>query len=463
MKKVHLNIKDLFEVPDSEIYEPDKLKRIDYVSIDSGKIRSNTLFIALKGNRFDGHNFVKDAVRNGAVAVMINKKKINHFDEIKVPIVTVTDTTIALGEIAKTWRKKLDAKIIGITGSSGKTTVKEMLAEILSKKYSVNKTEANNNNHIGVPLTILNTNENHQVLVAELGTNHFSEIPYTAKILSPDYSLITNIGDSHLEFLKTRNGVWREKSFLFEETIKNGGKVFLNYDDPMIKAKHSRQGKQISFGFSGSTDVLARLKSYTVDGKPIIEIRYKKNSFVITLPIYGEQSAKNFLAVCTIALEMGLSIEQIKKSVKRLRAASGRLDVQNYKNFILIDDTYNANPDSTKASIELVGKIKSFKRKILFLGDMLELGSISIKLHEGLKDVIIKSGIDEVYTIGTMMKYLNEKLAQTNLNAKHFKSRKKFENFINETSIENSVILVKGSRGMKMEEFVSTIKRKTMN
>jgi UDP-N-acetylmuramoyl-tripeptide--D-alanyl-D-alanine ligase len=463
LKKVHLNIKDLFEVPDSKIYEPDKLKRIDYVSIDSRKIRSNTLFIALKGNRFDGHNFVKDAVRNGAVAIMINKKKINQFDEIKVPIVTVTDTTIALGEIAKTWRKKLDAKIIGITGSSGKTTVKEMLAEILSEKYSVNKTEANNNNHIGVPLTILNTTENHQVLVAELGTNHFGEIPYTAKILSPDYSLITNIGDSHLEFLKTRNGVWREKSFLFEETINNGGKVFLNYDDPMIKAQHSRQGKQISFGFSGSTDVRSELKSYTDDGKPVIEVSYKKKYFDVTLPIYGEQSAKNFLAACTIALEMGLSIEQIKKSVKRLRASSGRLDVQNYKNFILIDDTYNANPDSTKAAIELVGKIKSFKRKILFLGDMLELGNNSIKLHVGLKDVIIKSGIDEVYTIGSMMKCLNEKLAQTNLNAKHFKSRKKFENFINETSIENSVILVKGSRGMKMEEFVSTIKRKTMN
>ena len=133
-----------------------------------------------------------------------------------------------------------------------------MLAEILSEKYRVNKTEANNNNHIGVPLTILNTNENHQVLVAELGTNHFGEIPYTAKILSPDYSLITNIGDSHLEFLKTRNGVWKEKSFLFDETIKNDGKVFLNYDDPIIKAKHSKKGKNISYGFSGKVDVLGK-------------------------------------------------------------------------------------------------------------------------------------------------------------------------------------------------------------
>jgi UDP-N-acetylmuramoyl-tripeptide--D-alanyl-D-alanine ligase len=201
------------------------------------------LFIALKGNRFDGHNFVTDAIKNGAEAIVINKSRLSQFNDIKVPIVTVKDTKLALGDIARIWRKKLQAIIIGITGSSGKTTVKDMLAQLLSEKYKVNKTEANNNNHIGVPITILNTNETHQVLVAELGTNHFGEIPNTASILSPDYSLITNIGDSHLEFLKTRNGVWKEKSFLFEETIRNGGKVFLNYDDPIIKAKHSKRNQ----------------------------------------------------------------------------------------------------------------------------------------------------------------------------------------------------------------------------
>ena len=463
MKRVHLNIEDLFEIPDSVIYEPDKLKRIDYVSIDSRKIRANTLFIAIKGNRLDGHKFVKYAVKNGAMAVVVDQKKINHFNEIRVPIVTVKNTTLALGEIAKVWRKKLNTKIVGITGSSGKTTVKEMIAELLSEKYLVNKTVANNNNHIGVPLTILDTNQTHQVLVAELGTNHFGEIPYTAKILSPDYSLITNIGDSHLEYLKTRNGVWKEKSLLFDETIRNGGKVFLNYDDPIIKAKHSRQGEQVSFGFSGRVDVKAKLKSYTDDGKPVIEIGYKKKYFEITLPIYGDQSAKNFLAACAVALEMGLSVEQIIKASKRLKAPSGRLDVQRYKNFILIDDTYNANPDSTKAAIELVGRIKTFKKKILFLGDMLELGSNSIKLHEGLKDVIENSGIDEVYTIGPLMKFLSKKIKQIKLTSRHFAQRGQLEKFINDLKIDDSVILVKGSRGMKMEDFVTAIKRKIMN
>lgn len=462
MKKVHLNIKDIFNVPGSEIFESDKLKNINYVSIDSRKIKPNTLFIALKGERFDGHNFAKDAIKNGAAAIVINKKRLNQFNDVKVSIVTVKDTKIALGDIARIWRKKINAKIIGITGSSGKTTVKDMLAELLSEKYKVNKTEANNNNHIGVPLTILNTSEMHQVLVAELGTNHFGEIPYTASILSPDYSLITNIGDSHLEFLKTRNGVWKEKSFLFEETIKNSGKVFLNYDDPIIKAKHSRGGKRISYGFSGRVDVRGKINSYTDDGKPVVTIEYKKMNYEITLPIYGEQSAKNFLAACTIALEMGLSIEQIKNAVEKLKAPSGRLDVQRYKNFILIDDAYNANPDSTKAAIDLVGRIKSFKRKILLLGDMLELGTTSIKLHQGLKDVIVRAKIDEVYTIGPKMNYLHKEIAQKKLFTKHFNKRDALKRYIKKLNFDDSVILVKGSRGMKMEEFVSEIKNKSM-
>jgi len=463
LKRVKLTIEDLFNVPSAVIYEPDKLKNICYVSIDSRKIRPDNLFIAIKGNRFDGHDFIEDAVLSGAAAIVINNARLKQFNNVNVPIVTVKDTKLALGNIAKIWRKKLSAKIIGITGSSGKTTVKEMLAQILSEKYSVNKTEANNNNNIGVPLTILNTNETHHVLVAELGTNHFGEIPYTANILSPDYSLITNIGSSHLEFLKTRNGVWKEKSFLFEETISNGGKVFLNYDDPIIKAKHSSKGKQISYSFSGGVDVQGEIKAYTDDGKPVISIGYKKKNYEFTLPIYGEQSAKNFLASCAVALELGLTIEEIKNAAKRLKAPTGRLDIQRYKNFILIDDTYNANPDSAKAAIELVGNIKTFRRKILFLGDMLELGESSIKLHQGLKDVIVKSKIDEVYTIGPKMKYLHEKCDGTNLIAKHFTKRDILKRYIKNLNFDDSVILVKGSRGMKMEEFISGIKNKSMD
>jgi UDP-N-acetylmuramoyl-tripeptide--D-alanyl-D-alanine ligase len=463
LKKVHLNIEDLFNVPGSVIYEPDALRKINYVSIDSRNIRPDTMFIAIKGRRFDGHDFVKEAIGNGAAAILINEKRLNQFNDVKVPVITVRDTKLALGEIAGIWRKKLNAKIIGITGSTGKTTVKDMLAELLSEKYKVNKTEANNNNHIGVPLTILNTNETHQVLVAELGTNHFGEIPYTAGILSPDYGLITNIGSSHLEFLRTKNGVWKEKSFLLEETVNNGGKVFLNFDDPIIKAKHSKKGKQISFGFSGKVDIPGKIKSYTETGKPVIGITYKKKYAEFELPLYGQHNAQNFLAASAVALELGLSFDEIKNALRRIKSSPGRLDVQRFKNFILIDDTYNSNPDSAKAAIELVGRIKSFRRKIIILGDMLELGSSSIKHHLMLKKVIERAGINEVCTIGSCMKYLHEKLSRAILTAMHFTQRNALLNHIRNLEVKNSVILVKGSRGMKMDEFVSEIKNRNMN
>ena len=463
MKKIQLTIDDLFNVPGAVFYEPDKLVPINFVSIDSRKIRKRSLFIAIKGERLDGHDFVLDAIKNGAAAVLINKGYLKRFDDVNIPIITVNDTTQALGDVARIWRKKLKAKIIGITGSTGKTTVKDMIAELLSEKYKVNKSEANNNNHIGVPLTILNTNENHEMLVAELGTNHFGEIPYTANILAPDYSLITNIGNSHLQFLKTKNGVWKEKSVLFDETIKNNGKVFLNYDDPIIKEKHSTKGKKVKFGFEGKVDVKGNLKSFTIDGKPEIEIGYKNKKHSFTLPLYGKQSAINFLAASAVALELGLTFEEIENGLRRLKAPAGRLNVQQYKNFILIDDTYNSNPDSAKSAIELAGTLKTFKRKILFLGDMLELGKNSKKLHESLEDVIAKSGIDEVYAIGLMMKYLIGKLEDKVLIKNHFKDRNQLINFIRNLNLNDSVILVKGSRGMKMEEFVSEIKTKSMN
>ena len=462
MKRVHLNIEDVFDIPTSEIYEPDNFRTIYFVTIDSREVKKNSLFIAVKGNRFDGHDFVKDAIRKGATAVVINKKYLNQFDEINVPFITVNNTKLALGNVARIWRKKLSTKIIGITGSTGKTTVKDMLAELLKEKFVVNKTIANNNNDIGVPLTILNTNEKHQVLVAELGTNHFGEIPYTAKILSSDFALITNIGSSHLEFLKTKNGVWKEKSFLFDETIRNNGKIFLNYDDPIIREKHTLLERRITFGFSGRVDVKGKIKSYTNDGKPILGINYKNKSYVLESPLYGEQSAENLLASIAIALELGLSLKEIGNALSKLKAPLGRLNVQSYKNFILINDTYNANPDSTKAAIELVGRIKSFKRKVLFLGDMLELGDKSIKFHQSLKPVVTKSRIDEVYTIGPKMKYLNEKLNNYKIIAKHFTKRNMLSSFIKKLDLDDSVILVKGSRGMKMEEFLSEIKTKSL-
>jgi UDP-N-acetylmuramoyl-tripeptide--D-alanyl-D-alanine ligase len=454
---VTLNIEDFFEILTAEIFNPDEIKPVRNVTIDSRKVKKGSLFIAIKGKKFDGHSFVRAAVKSGASVLLINRKRLGEFEDIDLPIVTVKNTTKALGEIAKLWRKKLNAKIIGLTGSNGKTSTKDILATLLNEKFKVKKTESNNNNHIGVPLTLLAANEKHDVLVAELGTNHFGEIEYSAKILQPDLALITNIGDSHLEYLKNTKGVLKEKIALFDEAQNNKGKVFINYDDPLLKNLNKKFSNYTAYGFKNNVEVKGNILNYTDDGKPLIEIKYKNKKMKNTLPLYGEQSAKNYLASVSIALNLGLTKEQIKKGTGKIKSSEGRLNVKQRNNFLLIDDTYNASPESTKAAIELLARIKTYGRKILILGDMFELGKDKIKLHSNLSFIIIKTGIDELYTIGTGMKALHEKLINKKLITKHFSTRKSLQKFIRNYNPLNSVMLVKGSRGMRMEEFANSI------
>lgn len=463
MKKVKLNIEDFFNLPTAVLYNPDMLKPVRHVSIDSRNIKKNSLYIAIKGKRFDGHDFVKNAIKNGADVVLISSRKHKEFYDIKVPIITVQNTTKALGDIAGIWRKKLRAKIIGITGSSGKTSTREILATLLAQKYKVNQTELNNNNHIGVPLTILGTNENHDVLIAELGTNHFREIAYSAGILNPDYALITNIGDAHLKFLKSRAGVWKEKSALFKTTLKRNGKVFINFDDPYIKKFYRDKENFVSYGFTGRPKIKGRITRYTDDGLPIVEIKSERKKNLNKFSLHGEQNAKNYLAAAAVGLELGLTKSEFKPGISNMLPPPQRLNVRHYKNFTLIDDTYNANPDSAKAAIELVNKIRTFKRKVLILGDMLELGTNQNRLHKNLAPVVMKNKIDNVYTIGSLMKNLSNAISRTKVNNEHFRTRNLLSDFIKQFDFSDAVVLVKGSRGMKMEDFLKIIERKAIS
>jgi len=457
MKKIYLNIEDIFNIPTAVIYNPDMFKSIYHISIDSRDIKKNTLFIALKGERFDGHDFIDDVVKKGTCAVIINEKYFKKLSELEVPVITVKDTIKALGDVARLWRSKLNATVIGITGSAGKTTTKEILATLLSEKFKVNKTVANNNNHIGVPLTILSTNEKHNVLVAELGTNHFGEIPYTSAIVNPDLALITNIGDSHLEYLKNRKGVFIEKVAILKETIKNSGKVFINNDDKLLKEFGKKVKSKITFALNEKADYKASIKGYDKLARPQIEIKNKKNVFSTTLPISGEKNVLNFTIAYAIACELGLTNSQIQKAVRKIKSYDKRLEIKNLKRFTLINDTYNANPDSMMSSLEILNRIESKKRKIAVLGDMFELGNESKSKHLDLASFINKTKVDEVYSVGKMMKLMNQKLNGKTKIHQHFIDRESLKKHLQKLEIKNSVVLVKGSRGMKMEEFVSII------
>ena len=453
MGKIKITIEDLFNIPGAVIFNPDAYNSVSRVEIDSRKIKKGCLFVAIKGEKFDGHNFVFEAVKKGAGAVLIDEKKWKRFNSLNIPVITVKDTTKAYGEIARVWRNKLNAKVISISGSNGKTTVKDMTATLLAEKFKVVKTEANNNNHIGVPLTILSANEKCEALVLEHGTNHFGEIPYSSKISMPDYSLLTNIGDSHLEFLKNREGVYKEKSALFNETINRGGKVFINTDDPIIGKYGKRFKNKITFGFKGKADVKGKVLGFTDDGRTKIQIEYREKKFETTLPLYGDSNAKDFLAAASMALEAGLSSKEIISGAQKFVSPHGRLEVKKFKDAIVIYDTYNASPASVEAAVELVNKIKLFNNKLIVLGDIFELGKNAPKLHKELARLFTASKNLTVLTVGTIMKHLHQELRTKKIRSIHFHLREALSLYLQYEEIENSVILVKGSRGMNMEEF----------
>lgn len=456
MPRLKITIEDLFGIPTSEILNPDSFKEALYVSADSRNIKPGALFVALKGENFDGHNFAAAAVKKGASAVVIESKYLDKFDKIDSTIVTVDDTTKAFGDIAAIWRSKLKAKIVSVTGSNGKTSTKDMLASILSEKYSVSKSAANNNNHIGVPLTILDTDDKCEVLVLEQGTNHFGEIEYSAKISRPDYALMTNIGDSHLEFLVDRKGVYKEKSALFTETIKNKGVCFINNDDPFIKKNASKIKNKITYGFTGKPDVKGELLGFTSDGRPIISVAYKKTEIAVELPLYGTSNAKNFLAVCAVAFKLGLTDGEILSGAEKLHDSKGRMQAEKLNGFLLFNDTYNSNPSSVEAGVEVLENITCYQKKLIVLGDMLELGDKTAKLHKDLSKVIPNRKNYSVLTIGSLMENLSKNLKK-NIYRKHFKSRDDLKSFLKKYDLNDSAVLVKGSRGMKMEEFANII------
>jgi UDP-N-acetylmuramoyl-tripeptide--D-alanyl-D-alanine ligase len=460
MTKVKIHIEDLFSLTGSVIYNPDSFKPSSIVSTDTRKMKKNSIFIALAGDKFDGHSFVNDAVKNGASTVIINKNKLKKFDNLDTTIVTVPDTTIAYGELAKAWRKKLRAKVIAISGSNGKTGTKEILATILEEKYTISKTIANNNNHIGVPLTIFETNEKHDVLVLELGTNHFGEIRYISKIACPDLALITNIGASHLEFLKDLDGVANEKTALFEETEICGGKILLNTDDDYLKARTKNIKNKLTFGFKGKPGVKGKVSGISDDARAVLKITNKDYDFEVKLPVFGITNAKNFLAAAAAALELGLTPEEIISGAAKLTSVDKRLNVKILEKLILINDTYNANPESMKAAFEFMNAFKGKRRKVAVLGDMFELGKKSRQSHIGLAEYIIKNKIDEVYTTGNAMKNLYSSLGNGKIVKRHFSKREMLGEFLQHYNFSDTIVLVKGSRGMKMEDFAKIIEEK---
>jgi len=453
-----ITLEEFFNLPTAEIFNPDSFKGISSITIDSRKVKKGSLFIAVKGSNFDGHSFVEEVVSKDASAVLIDKKKLKKFDAIDIPIITVSDTIKALGEIAAIHRSKSKAIVIAVTGSNGKTGTKEIIKTICSQKYKTIATTANNNNHIGVPLTLLDITPSTEVAVVEVGTNHFGEIEYSSAIAQPDIAVITNIGNSHLEYLKDKNGVLKEKKALLDATEKRGGTIIINKDDVHLKKIANKYTKVITYSFNAEASVKAKILELTASGKTVLSVTGSATEYKSELNLYGEINAKNVVCALAAIAPLKLNKKQILDGLKALQAPKQRLNVSTYSGITIIDDTYNANPESMKSALTLLKRISDKKVKLAVLGDMFELGEETEKHHRELAKEVKSSGIKELLLIGSNMKYLAEELSTSKISVMYFEKRNQLKKHLSEYLLLDAAILFKGSRGMKMEEFIEVLR-----
>lgn len=406
---------------------------------DSRLICEGDIYFALKGARADGHDFIP-LIADKAVVSVVSK---DYENNNKYPVIYSADPVSTMGEFAALWRKAHYAEVIGITGSNGKTTTKEMLVKILERKYKVISTFKNFNNQIGVPLTLFSIKDETEKAVVELGTNHFGEIKYLSEIADPDIALITNIGNAHLEELRNRHGVYTEKISLFTHVAAKGGRILLNADDEYLKDYKS--GNIITFGKSGIADHY--LDKLVPDDQGYPEFFFKGHHVKLKVP--GLLNTKNALAAAAAAFEIGVEPEVIAVGLNGYEPSNNRYQIINFKNSKVILDCYNANPTSTSAFLEDISGMKG--DFIVILGDMYELGDNSLKFHADIIAAALKYGFKKIFLTGPLMKKAKEVYSDAPA-LFHFDDQEELRTAFFEEAEKNINIAVKGSRKMALEK-----------
>lgn len=451
-------ISDLRKISGSEFLNKELIQPISGISIDSRTLKAGDLFFAIKGEKFDGHNFVDEVISKGASVVVIENSQLEKFQSKKYPLVIVEDTIKALGELANIYRKKFDVKIIGLTGSNGKTTTKEMIAKVLSSKYKTLKTEGNLNNNIGVPLNLFRLDKSYQLAVIEMGINHFNEMKVLCDIADPDYGLITNIGNAHTEFLISREKIAEEKGELFKYLKKKRGFAFVNADEKLIKNQAKDVKRKLTFGFNSKADIRGKIHSINKLAQPSLKVSYNGKSEIINLPTFGIHTAQNALCAVSVGVKFGISLKRIKEELETFQSYDKRMEVIETGKFTIINDAYNANPDSMKMAIQTLSMMNGYSTKLAVLGDMLELGKDTEKFHRELAHYLKENGIEKSFFFGEFTHLSYEEAQSLNLFAKHFLDKKKLADEILNSLPEGSLILLKGSRKMRMEEIIEYLK-----
>ena len=373
------------------------------VSIDSRKLQPGSLFICLSGENFDGHDFLMAAAEAGAAGFVVQRDTGAILSKLEgQPVILVEDTLKALGEIARHWRKKLKVPVIAITGSSGKTTTKEMVAGILSLTKRVLKTEGNLNNRIGLPMTLLKLTGRDEVAVVEMGTNMPGEIGWLTRIAEPDIGLITNIGAAHLEKLKSLANIREEKGALFQNMDQRGIAI-INRDDDALEILGRRwQGKRMTFGRTNqAVDVSARNVRIMHPFGLEFQLAFRQGEGQVRMQVSGEHNLYNALGAAAAAMAFGADLDQVCQGLESFRAVSGRFEIRTLQNGAhIIDDTYNANPLSVQEALKTLESLRGSGNSFVILGDMLELGSNAADWHRKIGQVAAQTGVSWLYLMG---------------------------------------------------------------
>lgn len=441
--------------------EAEKKTEVLGVVIDSRQVESGYLFVAIPGEKVDGHKFIPDVFAKGAAAVLSEQQ----LEDPAGPYILVESTTKALRDLAEYYRKSLDIKVVGITGSVGKTSTKEMIASVLSEKYRVLKTEGNYNNEIGLPLTIFKIRAEHEVAVLEMGISEFGEMHRLATMANPDICVITNIGLCHLENLKTRDGILKAKTESFAHLKKDGIAILNGDDDKLSTIRQVGDKEPVFYGMEEKMEYRedAKKSVYATGVENLglygmqARIHTPEGERDVRIPIPGEHNVYNALAATAVGLSLGLSLDQISSGILKAKTIGGRTNLLNTGSMTVIDDCYNANPVSMKASLDVLATAEG--RKIAVLGDMGELGENEKKLHYEVGEYLAKKEIDVLFCAGELSEEIAKAAQKESKTCEvyYFKTRDALLEQLLPFLKKGDTVLVKASHFMEYPEIVKAL------
>ena len=423
--------------------------KFDTICTDTRKITAGCLFIALKGENFDGNEFAADAVRNGALCAVVDRDC-----GLGERQIIVDDTKRALLKIAGYYKSLFDIKTVGVTGSVGKTSTKEMIYTVLSSKYKTLKNEGNLNNEIGVPLTLFNLEKSHRAAVIEMGMNHFGEISGITQAVKPDIAVISNIGVSHIENLGSREGILKAKLEILEG-MSDKSPLILNGDDDMLSKANTGEHPVIYYGIENSACAFRAQEITSTDVETVFTCCFKGGAVKACLPFTGRHNIYNALSAAAAGSLTGISPEESFEALKDYKTTGMRQRIVKKYGMTFIEDCYNASPDSQAAAMSVLGNMNC-ARRIAVTGDMLELGSYSRTAHEAVGGYAAENGIDILFTYGENSVFTADKAEEKGVrDVRRFDSKPELTAALAETLKEGDAVLFKASRGMKLEDVIN--------